>query len=177
MIYAKLASSKCNDFKSREDGDDIIEGSGLLSILPVSAQSAGLLPNPRGNQYLITDFISQITSTHGNIDKIMVTLTSFMNCSFYQKFVTILPCTLYCLHNLTYHFLQKMKLEDQILFWRLFWRLKWLEMLRIFSAIQRTKCQTSEQYDALDSMFWHTSQILIVDDFNWIYDLKKSRCS
>ncbi|CAA6667329.1 unnamed protein product [Spirodela intermedia] len=49
MIYAKFAEStsvKSDDFKSNEDGDKHFDSLGLLSILPVSAESAGLLPKP-----------------------------------------------------------------------------------------------------------------------------------
>uniref|UniRef100_A0A1D1Y380 Sec-independent protein translocase protein TatB n=1 Tax=Anthurium amnicola TaxID=1678845 RepID=A0A1D1Y380_9ARAE len=47
MVYSKLAESqsmKSGTFKNNEDADKLAENVGLLTVLPVSAESAGFIP-------------------------------------------------------------------------------------------------------------------------------------
>lgn len=51
--YARLAESTASNSgsTSSELAKELTDESGLLTVLPVSAESAGLLPNRRGNSY------------------------------------------------------------------------------------------------------------------------------
>ena len=52
--YAKLAESaaaRTGSLKSSEEKDSLIDESGLFTVLPISAESAGMLPKRRGNSH------------------------------------------------------------------------------------------------------------------------------